>query len=161
MGSQSSPSSGGCIMDNDGKKNVRNTIKNHKMPKKSDKEEEKPCPYTKRTYIIDVWWNYKSAGKNNFHRFLEFRFKCNYCGFLKYVRIDKTNSGTKNICCKDELFNQSGLWIWHYNPKRDYYNIDDLIWLFDHAPGGYNLLTNNCKHFAQYFWDNIKDINDN
>ena len=59
-------------MDNDGKEAVRNEIKNHKMPKKSGEEEAKPCPFTDRIYITDVWWNYKSAGKNNFHRFLEF-----------------------------------------------------------------------------------------
>ena len=160
MGSKSSPSSKGCTMDNQGKEYVRNAIKNHIMPKKNDGKEI-PCPYKDRIYITDVWWNYKSAGKNNFHRFLEFRFICNYCGFSKYVRMDKVDDGTKNICCKDGLFNQSGLWYWHYNPKNNYYDIDDLIKLFDNAPRGYNLLTNNCKHFAQYFWDNIKDCNGN
>ena len=75
--------------------------------------------------------------------------------------MDKVSDGTKNICCKDELFNQCGIWFWHYNPKSNYYNIDDLIRLFEKAPEGYNLVTNNCKHFAKYFWDNIKDCKGN
>ena len=155
-------------MANEGKDSVINTIKNHKKPKKDpndSKEIEKPCPYHDEIYITDVWWNYKAAGKNNFHRFLEFKFVCNKCNFSKFVRTDKTKEGyrkgKKNICTADSLFHQSALYCYHYNPKKNYYTIDNLIKIYDDAPDGYNLFTNNCKHYAQLFWDNIKDCEDN
>ena len=146
MGSESCASfKNGCTMPNHGTETVLSVIE-HGYP-------EHVC------YITDAYWNYKSAGRNNFHRFLEFKFVCINCGFEKYVRMDKTinkcnHRGKKNICVADELFKQSGLWCWHKKPKNQY-NINELIQKFNSATSYYHLLNNNCYHFAMKIWSLI------
>ena len=142
MGSNSSSySSKGCTVNNEGQESVINTIK-HGKPDHS-------------IYITDVYWNYKSAGRNNFHRFLEIKFCCNNCNFTKYVRTDKTNNGSKNICCADGLLKQGGLlWYWHKKPKN-HYTIHNLIDVINDAKSGYSLGYNNCRLYAEYIWDRI------
>ena len=159
MGSKSSKE--GCTMNDDGKESVINTIKHHYKPKKNEDDPEEYCQYDDQIYMTDFWWNYKAAGKNNFHRFLEFKFVCNKCNFSKFVRTDKIDTGKKNICTADNLFKQSNLYYYHFTPKKNYYTIDNIIYLYDKARSGYNLFTNNCKDYAQYFWDNIRDCNGN
>ena len=146
MGSNSSStsSSNGCTVSDQGTSYVRSVIE-HNNP-------DHDC------YISHVYWNYKSAGKNNFHRFLEFKFVCNNCNFIKFVRMDKTvdgiGNGEKNICVADNLVELSGLWYWDFTP-RNHYNINDLIRKFDSVTSYYHWVTNNSSHFAKKIWDSI------
>ena len=88
----------GCLVEDDGNERVKNIIE-HGHP-------EHNC------YIKEAYWNYKSVGKNKFHRLLQFKFVCDDCDFIKFVRMDKTRffringeqTGIKNICVDDELF---------------------------------------------------------
>ena len=141
MGSKSSNSSNnGCLVRNEGTDYVKKIIK-HDHP-------------WHKCYITRVYKNYKAAGKNNFHRFLEFEFECRDCGFEKIVKMDKTvgdnNKGYKNIACSDVFLNQSGLLHWEYKPQSDNYDIDDLINIFNDASSRYHLLKDNCNDFANY-----------
>ena len=99
MGSDFSESfSNGCSVEDDGNEWVKNIIE-HGHP-------EHNC------YIKEAFWNYKSVGKGKFHRLLQFKFVCDDCDFIKFVRMDKTRffringeqTGIKNICVDDELF---------------------------------------------------------
>ena len=143
--SSSSPSSRGCTVCDEGQEYVRNLII-HDNPLHD-------------VSMTEAYWIYKSVGKNNFHRFLEFKFKCRNCDFSKIVRTDKTKirrtrEGKKNICSSDCFFEQYGLWHWRKVPKY-HYTIDDLITYINDAPDGYNLYNNNCRHYAKYIWDKI------
>ena len=138
----------GCSVEDDGNEWVKNIIE-HGHP-------EHNC------YIKEAYWNYKSVGKGKFHRLLQFKFVCDDCDFIKFVRMDKTSyringkkTGKKNICVDDELFKQTGLWRWKKCPKSKY-NIQNLIDLKESAPCGYVLLKNDCSHFAKYIWKRIK-----
>lgn len=102
-------------------------------------------------YLYKIYYNYKAIGS---HRFLELLFYCRNCSFSKYVRMDKTSDGSKNINYFNEPFKDKGWWWWKYIPKNTV-TFEDCIRLFNNAPTGYNLARNNCADFAKYIWKRI------
>jgi len=100
--------------------------------------------------LSKVYYNYKAIGS---HRFIELYLTCNYCSFSKYVRMDKTNNGCKNMVCFNSAFTEPGWWWWEYVPKRT--DFKDCIKYFDDADSGYHILTNNCADFARYIWNRL------
>ena len=137
MGNSSQKSSYGYTVSNTGRDSVKREVM-HSQP-------------FHNVVLSKIYYNYKAIGS---HRFIELYFSCQNCGYSKYVRMDKTSNGSKNIDYFSNPFDEKGWWWWEKKPKRTY-TYDDCINLFDNAPSGYHLTKNNCADFARYIWNRI------
>ena len=95
--------------------------------------------------LYEIDYLYASIGS---HRKLELEFHCCDCNYQCYVLMDKTDSGHKNIRLQYSTGYSKKWWIWTYRPSG-YISYEQCVGLFKDAPSGYNLLSNNCSHFAK------------
>lgn len=125
------------------------TVKDQGLDSVTEEIMHKKPNHTMKLYEIDYLYAYSGL-----HRKLELEFNCCECIYQCYVLMDKTSDGHKNIRIEHCKGSSKLWWIWTYRP--DYFvSYDTCISLFKDAPTGYNLLTNNCSHFAKYIWDRI------
>ena len=125
------------------------------LNKKKEKVKKHLChPDDENNFkLTEITWWYAMVGS---HRIIELTFHCSLCNKNCIVQMDKTTSG-KDINYVDHYLVTSGYEGWVYWDKSPKYNrsYSDVIRIFDNASGNYNGVTNNCKDFAKYMWENL------
>lgn len=124
----------------------------NKIQKQKKLARENFC-HINNCFLIKMKWFYSHFG---FHRFIELIFKCDRCQNKFYISMEKTQRGKKlNIQYQEFILSKFLFSSWTYIPKNQItYDICERY--FDEASGDWTLITNNCKDFANYIWENIK-----
>ena len=108
------------------------------------------CNNQKNIYLEKIIWCYHICGS---HSLIELNLCCKICNKQYIILFHKTWSGKKKQIRKYH-YKCKNLKRWIKKPKKQI-SYPELLKIYDKESDKYNLLFNNCYHFARAIWDKI------